>query len=152
MTLRDFQKLGILRLFWKGHLESRRPHCSSCTNFCLLLVNFTAITLATLCTCGSVAVKICIGRPYRASPGPACSSKCTLCTNDMKTRLFLWINTIISRIFTAVEKSTIILKRDSYAMHLTHCLTPQTSFTTIKSFNRERNKNEFLFSYNTMMT
>ena len=52
MALRDLQKLGILRLFWKGCLETKRPHYSSATNTCFLLVNFTAITLATRSTRG----------------------------------------------------------------------------------------------------
>ena len=34
-------------VFWKGHLETKHPLCSSGKRPCFLLVNFTAITLAT---------------------------------------------------------------------------------------------------------
>ena len=52
MALSDLQKFGILRLFWKGCLKTKCPHCNSTQNTCFLLVNLAAITLAMRSTRG----------------------------------------------------------------------------------------------------
>ena len=52
MVLCDLQKFGILKLFWKGRLETKHPHSSSGKRTCFLLVNFTAIMLTTHCKRG----------------------------------------------------------------------------------------------------